>query len=56
MTIEDILIGLLEIIDGDYPRCGTSVIEEAENYIRGLGYRKDGLTGKYWIKDSPHKG
>jgi len=50
MKIEEIIIGLLEIIYGDYPRCGTSVIEEAENYIRSLGYKRDGITGKYWIR------
>jgi hypothetical protein len=45
MTADEIIIMMLE------KPLNTSMVELAEDYLIGNGWRRDGLTGETWIKE-----
>ena len=50
MYVEEIVIGLLEVIEDASPRSESPAIEAAKDYLYAHGYRLDSIIGKTWVK------
>ena len=60
MEEEKIILGLVEVIEaaiksGDWKVDGACdpdmILDMAEDYLRDMGWTRDGITGECWIRD-----